>query len=272
MVNGLASMAERAQETSRLMEWGFRNSTNTTILRAGDTVVEAPVWLGAQEKVPLVVARSVQITSPTGQAPQPRLVARFDGPLPAPIVKGTKLGVAALTLPDGRVMEYPLEAGADVPRQGLIGRMTTLVRHYLSARTGSRERRGIGTGRFITLEGGEGAGKIDPDRAARRLAEGQRAGRARHPRAGRPPGAEMIRRLLVDGSRPLGRHDRSAAAFRGAPRPSGADRLAGAEARRAGSCPTASPTRHERTRATAMASISRCSSGSTSRVGGFRPT
>ncbi len=131
VVNGLSSMAERAQETSRLMEWGFRDSTNTTILRAGDTVVEAPVWLGAQEKVPLVVARSVQITSPTGQPPQPRLVARFDGPLPAPIVKGTKLGTAALTLPDGRVMEYPLEAGADVPRQGLVGRMTTLVRHYL---------------------------------------------------------------------------------------------------------------------------------------------
>jgi D-alanyl-D-alanine carboxypeptidase (penicillin-binding protein 5/6) len=131
VVNGLATMAERAQETARLMEWGFRDSTNTTILRAGDTVVEAPVWLGAEEKVPLVVARSVQITTPTGQPAQPRLVARFDGPLPAPIVKGTKLGVAALTLPDGKVMEYPLEAGADVARQGLVGRMTALVRHYL---------------------------------------------------------------------------------------------------------------------------------------------
>jgi D-alanyl-D-alanine carboxypeptidase (penicillin-binding protein 5/6) len=131
VVNGLTSMAERAQETARLIEWGFRDSTNTTILRAGDTVVEAPVWLGAQEKVPLVVARSVQVTGPTGQPPQPRLVARFDGPLPAPIVKGTRLGSAALTLPDGRVMEYPLEAGADVPRQGLVGRITSLVRHYL---------------------------------------------------------------------------------------------------------------------------------------------
>jgi len=131
VVNGMASMAERAQETSRLMEWGFRDFTNTTILRAGDTVVAAPVWLGAQETVPLVVPRAVVVTSPTGQAPQPRLVARFEGPLPAPIVKGTKLGTAALTLPDGRVMEYPLEAGADVPRQGVFGRVTTLVRHYL---------------------------------------------------------------------------------------------------------------------------------------------
>ncbi len=131
VVNGLASMAERAQETARLMEWGFRDFTNTTIFKPGDTVAEAPVWLGAQEKVPLVVSQAVQVTTPTGQAPSPRVVARFDGPLPAPIVKGTRVGSAALTLPDGRVMEYPLEAGADVPRQGLVGRVTTLVKHYL---------------------------------------------------------------------------------------------------------------------------------------------
>ena len=89
------------------------------------------MWLGAQDKVPLVVPRAIQVTAPTGQAANPRVVAKFDGPLPAPIAKGTKLGTASVTLPDGRVMEYPLEAGADVPRQGLVGRVATLVRHYL---------------------------------------------------------------------------------------------------------------------------------------------
>jgi serine-type D-Ala-D-Ala carboxypeptidase (penicillin-binding protein 5/6) len=131
VVNGLTSMAERAQETARLMEWGFRESTNTTVFRAGDAVVEAPVWLGAQDKVPLVVARAVQITAPTGQTVTPRVIARFDGPLPAPIVKGTKLGTASLTLPDGKVVEYPLEAGADVLRMGVVGRLTALIHHYL---------------------------------------------------------------------------------------------------------------------------------------------
>lgn len=131
VVNGLSSMAERAQETSRLIEWGFREFTNTTIFRAGDTVVEAPVWLGAQDKVPLVVARPVQITAPTGQAVSPRVVARFEGPLPAPLAKGTKIGTVAVTIPDGRVIEYPLEVGADVPRMGVIGRVTTMIQHYL---------------------------------------------------------------------------------------------------------------------------------------------
>jgi D-alanyl-D-alanine carboxypeptidase (penicillin-binding protein 5/6) len=131
VVNGLTSMAERAQEAARLMEWGFRESTNTTVFRAGDTVAEAPVWLGSLDKVPLVVPRPVQITAPTGQTVTPRVVARFDGPIPAPITKGTRLGTAAVTLPDNRVIEYPLEAGVDVPRMGVVGRVTTMIQHYL---------------------------------------------------------------------------------------------------------------------------------------------
>ena len=81
--------------------------------------------------VPLVVARPIQVTSPAGTPAQPRVVARYEGPLPAPIAKGARLGVAAVTLPDGRTIEYPLEAGADVPRQGVVGRIFTLARHYL---------------------------------------------------------------------------------------------------------------------------------------------
>ncbi len=131
VVNGLGSMAERAQESARLMEWGFRESANTTVFRAGDTVVEAPVWLGAQDKVPLVVAHPVQITAPTGQSVSPRVVARFDGPLAAPIVKGTKVGSAVVTLPDGREIDYPLEAGADVARRGVVGRVAAMIQHYL---------------------------------------------------------------------------------------------------------------------------------------------
>ena len=131
VVNGLASMAERAQETARLMEWGFRESTNTTVFRAGDMVVEAPVWLGVQDKVPLVIAKAVQITMPAGQTASPRVVARFDGPIAAPIVKGTRIGTAVVTLPDNRTVEYPLQAGAHVARMGVFGRVSTMLQHYM---------------------------------------------------------------------------------------------------------------------------------------------
>jgi D-alanyl-D-alanine carboxypeptidase (penicillin-binding protein 5/6) len=131
VLNGMGSIAERAQETARLIDWGFRESSNTTVLKAGDTAVDAPVWLGSQDSVPLVIPFPVVVTNMVGQTAVPRIVARFDGPLSAPVVKGAQVGRAVVTMPDGRVMEYPLQAGADVERKGMIARMATLVRHYL---------------------------------------------------------------------------------------------------------------------------------------------
>ena len=131
VLNGMTSMAERAQESARLIDWGFRESSNTTIFKAGDVVAEAPVWLGAQEKVPLVIPHAVMATTLVGQNAQPRAVVRFDGPIAAPIAKGTPIGKAVVTMPDGRVIEYPLQAGADVERAGVVSRISTLIRHYL---------------------------------------------------------------------------------------------------------------------------------------------
>ena len=223
VVNGLTSMAERAQETARLMEWGFRESTNTTVFRAGDTVVEAPVWLGSLDKVPLVVAKPVQITAPTGQTVTPRVVARFDGPIAAPIAKGTKLGTAVVTLPDNRIVEYPLEAGADVRAHGRVR-----PRHHhdpalpvrLALVTGERH------GAFHHPRRRRRSGQVDADRAAQGLARGARPSRHRHARARR-----LARRgddPQASGRRPrraLGRHDRGAAALRGAARASALDRV-----------------------------------------------
>ena len=131
VLNGMDSIAERARETARLIEWGFRETSTTTILRAGDVLAEAPVWLGVQDKVPLVVPTAVQITTTAGQSAQPRAVAKFDGPIAAPVVKGAKVGTAVITMPDGRTVEYPLETGADVAKLGIVRRLMTTARHYL---------------------------------------------------------------------------------------------------------------------------------------------
>jgi D-alanyl-D-alanine carboxypeptidase (penicillin-binding protein 5/6) len=47
------------------------------------------------------------------------------------VVKGTKVGTAVITMPDGRTVEYPLETGADVAKLGIVRRLMTTARHYL---------------------------------------------------------------------------------------------------------------------------------------------
>ena len=82
-------------------------------------------------RLTIVLRRPPPRTGPQIRAHLTSVVARFEGPLSAPIARGTKIGTAAVTLPDGRVIEYPLEAGADVARMGVFGRVTTMIRHYL---------------------------------------------------------------------------------------------------------------------------------------------
>ena len=80
--------------------------------RAGDTVAEAPVWLGAQDKVPLIIPKAVMVTTPAGQPPSPRVVARFEGPIPAPIAKGTKIGTAVIDMRYENPLYMAEDAGA----------------------------------------------------------------------------------------------------------------------------------------------------------------
>src|SRR3546814_548920 len=52
VVNGLPSMQARADESDRLLSWGFREFDNYALFKAGDTVDEATVWPGAAETAP----------------------------------------------------------------------------------------------------------------------------------------------------------------------------------------------------------------------------
>jgi D-alanyl-D-alanine carboxypeptidase (penicillin-binding protein 5/6) len=132
VVNGLADMRQRTQESARLTEWAFREYTNKVAFRGGDKVIDGEVWLGDQRTVPLVTQRAIAATVPVGQDANVRVTVQYDGPIRAPIRKGDQIGkVLVSAAPGARAVEYPLYAGADVPRLGAFGRAVGVIKHYL---------------------------------------------------------------------------------------------------------------------------------------------
>lgn len=133
VVAGLPSMRARAEESERLMEWGFREFENVVLFRAADTIEEIPVWLGERKTVPLVGGRDVVATLPRGwrQSVQARL--RFDSPVAAPVAKGQELGRLEVSGRGVPPMALPLYAGADVDRLGLVGRIPAVLGRLVSA-------------------------------------------------------------------------------------------------------------------------------------------
>jgi D-alanyl-D-alanine carboxypeptidase (penicillin-binding protein 5/6) len=127
VVTGLPSETARAEESERIVNWAFRQFTMQTLVPAGETVVEAPVWLGTMGKVGLTTKDGVRLLIPAGAQDQVKVEAVYDSPIPAPFKKGDAVGKLVVTIPGTKEAVTPLIAAQDVPEAGFTGRMKGAV-------------------------------------------------------------------------------------------------------------------------------------------------
>ncbi len=122
VVNGLKSEKERAEESKKLLEWGFHNFQSSLLFENGQIIADAKTYGGEQGYVPLVAPKEVRLMVP--RAARERIIARavYSGPVMAPIQKGQRIGVLKVWRGDFMVLEVPLSSGADVSTGTLPGR------------------------------------------------------------------------------------------------------------------------------------------------------
>ncbi len=131
VINGLESIRQRTAEAERLMAWGFREFENYTLLAAGATLEEADVWLGATDTVPLTSETDLVVTLPRDARDSMAAVVRYDGPVPAPIARGAAIATLEVSAEGVEPMRFPLVAGADVEKLGVLGRLFAVVEHLV---------------------------------------------------------------------------------------------------------------------------------------------
>jgi D-alanyl-D-alanine carboxypeptidase (penicillin-binding protein 5/6) len=131
---GLPSMKARAQESERLIEWAYREFAGYTLVKAGETVEMADVWLGTEAKVPLTVASDAQITLPRRARKDMKVTLVYEKPLTAPVMKGQAVGKLVVTAPDVRPIEVPVVTAASVDRAGALSRMGAAIGYLVFGR------------------------------------------------------------------------------------------------------------------------------------------
>ncbi len=131
VVAGLGSERARAEESERLMEWGFQAFDNVVLFRAADTIEDVPVHMGVRASVPLVGGRDVVVTLPRGWRDQLQVRLRYDTPVPAPVLRGQELARMEVSGAGLAPLSLPLYAGADVDQLGLLSRIPVLARGLL---------------------------------------------------------------------------------------------------------------------------------------------
>jgi len=122
VVNGLKSIKQRAQESARLIEWGFRSFKNKKLYKSGDVVTNAKLWLGEKDEVPLVVKKDIDIVLPVFKQKDLKIKLVYNSPIKAPVEKGDSLAKLIIDVPEQAPIEVKLFAGANVKRKGLFSR------------------------------------------------------------------------------------------------------------------------------------------------------
>lgn len=132
VVNGLASMRARAEESERLMEWAFREFEAVTLYRAQDTVEDVPVYLGERRTVPMVGGRDITLTLPRRWRDRLEVRVRYQAPLTAPVMRGQTIGELQVAGQGVPTLSVPLVAGADVEKLGLLPRIPAVIGRLVS--------------------------------------------------------------------------------------------------------------------------------------------
>lgn len=122
VLNGFKSATERADETRKLLDYGFHSFDRRMLFDAGATVGAASVYGGASREVPLVSKAPIVLFTPRGESD--KVVARviYTGPLAAPVEAGKDAGRLKIWRGDMLVVDAPLKTGAAVPPGGLTSR------------------------------------------------------------------------------------------------------------------------------------------------------
>ena len=131
VLNGLESVNDRARESERLLDFGFREFSNYQLFRAGDVVDELDVWLGDEAKVPLLIEQDVLVTMARKARSDLKVTISAPGPVPAPVEKGTQVATLTVEAPDLDPIELPLTAGAQVDRLSPLGRIGAAFNYLL---------------------------------------------------------------------------------------------------------------------------------------------
>lgn len=124
VLTGLTSEKERAEEAERIVSWAFRQFAEKTLVKAGQRVTEAAVWMGNSDTVGLVPAKDVTLLVPALVQEGTTAEVKYNGPLKAPLTAGTEVAEMLIHVPGMPDARVPLVVEHDVTKGGFVKRLS----------------------------------------------------------------------------------------------------------------------------------------------------
>ena len=131
IVLGASSENARANESQKLLNWGYTAYEGVKLFDAGQAVVSPTVWKGKDSTVKLGRPEAIVVAVPSGSASKIKTdVARPD-PLVAPFTKGQAVGTLKIMLGEQQLTSVPLVVLEPVEQAGVLGRAWDAIRLWI---------------------------------------------------------------------------------------------------------------------------------------------
>jgi D-alanyl-D-alanine carboxypeptidase (penicillin-binding protein 5/6) len=131
VVLGAESENARANESQKLLNWGYSAFDAVKLFDANQAVVMPPVWKGEQPVLKLGSARPLVVAIPAGSAAQLKTQVVRPDPLVAPFAKGQTVGSLKVLQGEKALFEVPLQVLEPVEQAGVLGRAWDAVRLWI---------------------------------------------------------------------------------------------------------------------------------------------
>jgi len=128
---GATSESARAQESQKLLNWGFQFFDSVKLYAANDAVKSIEVWKGAARTVKVGLKGDLFVTVPKGEADRLKAELVSQQPVVAPLTQGQRVGALRLTFEGKPFGEVPVVALEPVAAAGFLGRTWDTLRLWV---------------------------------------------------------------------------------------------------------------------------------------------
>ena len=131
IVLGADSENARANESQKLLNWGYTAFDALKLFEAGTPVISPAVWKGKKSVLKLGAVQPLVVAVPSGSAAQIKTQVTRPDPLVAPFVQGQPLGTLRVFRGDQALFDVPLVVLESVEQAGVLGRAWDAIRLWI---------------------------------------------------------------------------------------------------------------------------------------------
>ncbi len=131
VASGFDTKNLRSSESLKLLNWGFRNTNTFEISKINKTIFELDTWLGTSNKIKAFTKEDYYLTINKKEISHLTVSLQYNGPILAPVIKGTQIATMKVMMKDKIVKSLPLYANEDLKKVNFFKSLITSLNYLI---------------------------------------------------------------------------------------------------------------------------------------------